>query len=370
MTRIVVAGGGTGGHLYPGLAIARALVKARPSIQPFFVGARRGIERDVLPQTEFPHVLLDLHPLYRPAIWKNWRTIVGGVTAWREMGRLMRREPPAVIVGTGGYAAAIAMAYGVVHRLPIVQQIGDVVPGLTARAFSRWTREAYLNFPEAARVLRAHHEGSLMDTGMPIEPPIVPRPDRRAARVRWGFPAEGGNVLLVYCGSQGSLAVNRVVAEWVAQGLPDDLYLLWTTGRATYADFKHLESPRVRVCDYQSPASAAYAATDLALARAGATTTAELLAWGIPAVLVPLPTAAADHQTTNAEALYAAGAAIHVPQAQLTSHRLDETMRRLLADPAALARLVASAKARARPNAAAEIARHILAVVDSVQSKR
>jgi UDP-N-acetylglucosamine--N-acetylmuramyl-(pentapeptide) pyrophosphoryl-undecaprenol N-acetylglucosamine transferase len=86
--------------------------------------------------------------------------------------------------------------------------------------------------------------------------------------------------------------------------------------------------------------------------------------------LVPLPTAAADHQTTNAEALYAAGAAIHVPQAQLTSHRLDETMRRLLADPAALARLVASAKARARPNAAAEIARHILAVVDSVQSKR
>jgi UDP-N-acetylglucosamine--N-acetylmuramyl-(pentapeptide) pyrophosphoryl-undecaprenol N-acetylglucosamine transferase len=369
MTRIVVAGGGTGGHLYPGLAIARALVKARPSIQPFFVGARRGIERDVLPQTEFPHVLLDLHPLYRPAFWKNWRTLVGGVSAWREIGRLMRREPPAVIVGTGGYAAAITLAYGVVHRVPIVQQIGDVVPGLTARGFSRWTREAYLNFPEAARVLRAHHEGSLMDTGMPIEPPIVPRPDRGMARVRWGFPADGGNVLLVYCGSQGSLAVNRVVAEWVSQGLPKDVYLLWTTGRATYADFKHLESPRVRVCAYQSPASDAYAATDLALARAGATTTAELLAWGIPAVLVPLPTAAADHQTTNAEALDAAGAAIHVPQSQLTPQRLDETIRRLLADPAALARLVAGAEARARPNAAAEIARHILAVVDSVSAK-
>jgi UDP-N-acetylglucosamine--N-acetylmuramyl-(pentapeptide) pyrophosphoryl-undecaprenol N-acetylglucosamine transferase len=365
MTRIVFAGGGTGGHLYPGLAIARAVVAARPSVEPFFIGAQRGIERDVLPKAEFPHVLLDLHPFYRPAIWKNWRTVAGAVTAWREIGELMRREPPAVIVGTGGYAAALTLAYGVVHRLPMVQQIGDVVPGLTARGFSRWTREAYLNFPEAARVLRAHHEGSLIDTGMPIEPPPLPRPDRRAARLRWGFPEEGGSVLLVYCGSQGSLAVNRVVADWVERGLPEDLYLLWTTGRGTYADFKHLESPRVRVRDYQSPASDAYAATDLALARAGATTTAELLAWGIPALLVPLPTAAADHQTTNAVALEQAGAAIHLSQATFTAQRLDETIRRLLADHSALDRLVAGAAARARPNAAAEIARRILAVVDN-----
>ena len=173
-----------------------------------------------------------------------------------------------------------------------------------------------------------------------------------------------GSVLLVYCGSQGSLAVNRVVAAWIEQGLPDGLSLLWTTGRGTYADFKHLESPRVRVCDYQSPASDAYAASDLALARAGATTTAELLAWGIPSVLVPLPTAAADHQTTNAAALEQAGAAIHVPQSQLTAQRLDDTVRGLLTDPAAMARLVAAAAARARPNAATEIARRILAVVD------
>jgi UDP-N-acetylglucosamine--N-acetylmuramyl-(pentapeptide) pyrophosphoryl-undecaprenol N-acetylglucosamine transferase len=366
MTRIVVAGGGTGGHLYPGLAIARALVRVRPSIEPFFIGARRGIERDVLPRTEFPHLLLDLHPLYRPAVWHNWRTLVGAVSAWRAVGQLMRRDPATAILGTGGYAAAITLAYGVVHRIPIVQQIGDVVPGLTARFFSRWTREAYLNFPEAARVLTPHHDGAMVDTGMPIEPPPTPRPDRRAARVRWAFPPDGGSVLLVYCGSQGSLAINRVVADWVTQGLPDGLYLLWTTGRGTYEEFKHLESPTVRVCDYQSPASDAYAAADLALARAGATTTAELLAWGIPAVLVPLPTAAADHQTTNAIALEQAGAAIHVPQAQLSTQRLDHTVRTLLADPVALARLVAGAAVRARPNAAAEIARRILDVVDGI----
>src|SRR6266536_834248 len=113
MTRIVFAGGGTGGHLYPGIAVARALVRARLSIAPFFVGAQRGIERDVLPQTEFPHVLLDLHPLYRTAVWNNWKTLAGALTAWRRIGALVRQQSPALIVGTGGYAAGIMLAYGV-----------------------------------------------------------------------------------------------------------------------------------------------------------------------------------------------------------------------------------------------------------------
>lgn len=368
MTRIVFAGGGTGGHLYPGIAIARALVRVRPSIKPFFVGALRGIERDVLPKTEFPHTLLDLHPLYRAAIWKNGQTLVGAASAWRHIGAMVRHERPALVVGTGGYAAGIMLAYSVVHRIPIVQQAGDSLPGLTARAFARWSREIYLNFPEAARVLTAHHPGSLVDTGAPVEPPPVPRPDRRVARERWGFPTEGGRVLLVYGGSQGSLAINRVLAEWIGRGLPDDLYIIWATGRGTYEEFKQCESPRVRVRDYLAPIGEAYAATDVALARAGAMTTAELFAWGIPALLVPLPTAAADHQTTNAVTLEHAGAAIHMPQSKFTVDHFDETIRHLLADPSVLSTLAAGATRRARPNAADEIARRILALVDQAHS--
>jgi UDP-N-acetylglucosamine--N-acetylmuramyl-(pentapeptide) pyrophosphoryl-undecaprenol N-acetylglucosamine transferase len=335
MTRIVFAGGGTGGHLYPGIAIARALVRADPSIEPFFVGAKRGIERTVLPTTEFPHLLLDLHPLYRSAIWKNMQTIAGAASAWRHIGQMVKAERPALIVGTGGYAAGMMQAYGVAHRIPMVQQAGDSVPGLTARAFARWTREFYLNFPEAAQVLKSANKNSLIDTGAPIEPPPSPRPDRVAARAAWGFPATGGDVLLIYGGSQGSLAINHVVAEWIGQGLPD----------------------------YVAPIANAYAAADIALARAGAMTTAELFAWGIPGVLVPLPTAAADHQTTNAVTLERAGAAIHIPQAQFTVERLDGTIRRLLANPAELEALANGAKKRARPLAAAEIAERILALV-------
>ena len=365
MTRIVFAGGGTGGHLYPGIAIARALVRVRPTIEPFFVGARRGIERDVLPKTEFPHMLLDLHPLYRRAVWNNAKTLAGASSAWGAIGSLVRRERPAVVVGTGGYAAGIMLAYSVVHKIPMVQQAGDSVPGLTARLFSRWSREIYLNFPEAAARLAAHHEGSLVDTGAPIEPPPSPRPDKRSAREAWKFPPAGGRVLLVYGGSQGSLAINRVMAEWIGRGLPNDLYVIWGTGRATYDQFKHCESDRVRVRDYLAPIADAYAATDFALSRAGAMTTAELFAWGIPAILVPLPTAAADHQTTNAQTLERAGAAICISQVHLTIDRLDATVRGLLDAPKTLGDLAANATARARPHAAEEIARRILAIVDA-----
>ena len=363
---MLFAGGGTGGHLYPGLAIARTLVRLDPTVRPIFVGAERGIEKQVLPGTEFPHLLLDLHPLYRARPWENWKTLRGAVSAWRAVGALDRREKPCLVVGTGGYAAGVALAYAVAHRIPIVQQAGDSHPGLTARAFRRWTRETYLAFPEAARVLGGDPE-QLIDTGAPIEPPPSPRPDRRAARSKWGFPADEGRVLLIYGGSQGSRAMNLVVANWVRAGIPEGLHLIWMTGKASFADFVSLDGGRVRVREYLSPIADAYAASDLALVRAGAMTTAELFAWGIPAIVVPLPTAAADHQTHNARALASAGAAVHLPQSQLTVERLDGEVRSLLSDPPKMARLASGASARARPGAAESIARRILSLLDLQQ---
>lgn len=359
---VLFAGGGTGGHLYPGLAIARTLARLDPGVQPIFVGAQRGIERTVLPATGFPHLLLDLHPLYRTTPWENWRTLRGAVSAWRAVDTLVKREQPRLAVGTGGYAAGVALAYAVRHHIPIVQQAGDSHPGITARAFRRWTREYYLAFPEAGRVIGGD-PSRFIDTGAPIEPPPQPLPDRAAARRAWGFPEQGGHVLLIYGGSQGSLAINRVVAEWVSRGLPEHLHLIWMTGRASYSGFAALDGGTVRVREYLSPIANAYAATDLALARAGAMTTSELFAWRIPGVLIPLPTAAADHQTANAKALQAAGAAIDLPQAELTVERLDSTIRALLADPAAMTRLAEGAAARARPHAAETIARRILALI-------
>jgi UDP-N-acetylglucosamine--N-acetylmuramyl-(pentapeptide) pyrophosphoryl-undecaprenol N-acetylglucosamine transferase len=359
--RILFAGGGTGGHLYPGLAIARAVQRLDPGARPYFVGARRGIERDVLPASGFPHRLLDLHPLYRARPWQNWRTLVGFASAWREIGALAREERPAAIVGTGGYAAAATCAWGAVHGVPVTLQEQNSFAGITARLIARFAREIYLGYGEAARSLHPRRGAWMEETGNPIEPPPTPRPSPDAARRAWGFAATG-HVLLITGGSQGARVLNEVVSAWITRGLPDGLQVIWATGKAAFAEYARLESPRVRVRAYLSPIADAYAAADFAVTRAGALTLAELCAWGIPAVLVPLPTAAADHQTANARALAASGAAREVPQRDLDTARLDREVRSLLGDEARLDAMRRAALARGRPDAAETIAKRVLAL--------
>lgn len=360
--RVFFTGGGTGGHLYPALAIARAMVALEPSTRPYFVGAKRGVEREILPGTEFEHVLLELHPLYRGRPWNNWRTVAGLASAWRTLGRTARAERPSVVVGTGGYASGAALAWAVTHRVPIALQEQNSYPGITTRTFSRYAREIYLGYDEARGRLRVREGAWVGETGNPIEPPPVPRPQRAAARARWGFPESGGNVLIVVGGSQGARALNEAVAAWVRRSLPEELHIIWGTGRQQYERYAELESPRVRVVPYLAPITEAYAASDIALTRAGALTLAELCAWGIAPIVVPLPTAAADHQTSNAIALANAGAGVHLSQSELTAETLSAEVAALLHDPARLAQISSAALERARPDAARTIARRLLAL--------
>jgi UDP-N-acetylglucosamine--N-acetylmuramyl-(pentapeptide) pyrophosphoryl-undecaprenol N-acetylglucosamine transferase len=355
---VVFTGGGTGGHLYPALAIARSLVTLRPDVEPFFVGARRGIERTVLPGTGFAHVLLDLHPFYRRAVWRNWLTAHGLLTSWRQLHRTLGSRRPSLVIATGGYASSATLAWSVRQGIPFVLQEQNSIPGQTNRLFSRWARELYLGYPEAAIRLHRRAIARAVHTGNPVEPPPVPRLSRNAARERWGFPS-GAQVLLVFGGSQGSAALNARVDEWIAAGLPASLHLLWATGGAHFDRHVHRASDRVIVRDYLSPIADAYAVADLALTRAGAMTTAELCAWGIPSLLVPLPSAAADHQTANARALDEAGAARWIPERDASAARISSEVRALLEDASALKALAEGARARARTGAASDIATRV-----------
>jgi len=368
--RVIFAGGGTGGHLYPGLAIARALKRADPQIEPFFIGARRGIERDVLPQVGFSFELLDLHPLYRSRPWENWKTIRGAISAWGAIGAEVKSEPPACVVGTGGYAAGLALGYAATHRIPFVLQEQNTFPGITARFFSRYAAQVHLGFPEARTRLRPGKSTKIFDSGNPIDPPPADAFEKATGRAKWGFPPSGGRVLLVYGGSQGSQAMNDVVSRWIDEGLPSGLSIIWATGKANYEKLAHYESGRVKVRAYIAPISEAYRAADFALSRAGAMATAELCAWGIPVIVVPLPTAAADHQTANAKALAAAGAAEMIRQADLNVGTLSARVASLLSDPEKLATMRARSLERARPTAAADIARHILDLIGRQQPRR
>ena len=364
---VVFTGGGTGGHLYPALAIARALVRQRPGTDTLFIGAQRGIERTVLPGTEFRHVLLDLHPLYRSAPWRSWRTVRGLVGSWKRIRDALGGEVPSLVVATGGYASSATLAWCVMHHVPFVLQEQNSVPGQTNRLFSRWAREVYLGYPEAAVRLAGSAISRAVHTGNPVEPPPEPRPSREEGRAGLGI-APRARVLLVFGGSQGSAALNARVDDWIATGLPGDLHVIWATGPAHFTRYAHRASGTVTVRDYLSPIADAYAVTDLALTRAGAMTTAELCAWGIPALLVPLPTAAADHQTANARALADAGAARWIPESEATAARLDAEVRALLRDDDALRTLARGAAARARAGAANDIAGRIVKLLGSAAS--
>ena len=361
MTSVWFAGGGTGGHLYPGLAIARALVRRNPSVQPHFIGALRGIERDVLPTTEFAHTLLDLHPLYRPRVWQNWKTLRGAVGAWGKLAALAVTAPPALVVGTGGYASGLALFWAWRHGVRVVQHMGDAYPGITARLTARFTAQAYLGFPEAAATL-PHSGCAYIDTGNPIEPPPDIHPDAATARAKWRFPPSA-RVLLVFGGSQGARAINQAVAAWVQAGIPRDLCIVWATGKAQFDAFSQFDRADVRVVPYLAPISDAYAASDVALVRAGMMGTSELSAWGIPMILVPLPTAAADHQTRNAQVIARSGAGVLLPQTELSAGRLDDIVRGLLGDSSRLTAMADAARARGRPQAAADIAGRIDALL-------
>ena len=357
---LFIAGGGTGGHLYPGLALADALVAERPDLDIVFIGAQRGIERTVLPGTRWRYTLLDLHPLYRAAPWQNWKTVRGLASAFRQIGALARKHRPIGALGTGGYAAGALLGYARFNRIPYFLQEQNAVAGLTVKFFSAQARTTFLGFPEAVDSLPAAARSRALVTGNPISPPPTPLPDRAAARLAWGFSHDIDRVLLIFGGSQGSRAINDAVAEWLPTRLPSRWGAIWVTGRSEFERMKAMATDRIRVIAYQQPMADAYAAADLAVARAGAMSTAELCAWGIPMVLIPLPTAAADHQTKNAVALAHANAATLIMQSSLASGALQDALGTLSTDNAGLALMAESALKRARIDAAQTIARHIL----------
>jgi UDP-N-acetylglucosamine--N-acetylmuramyl-(pentapeptide) pyrophosphoryl-undecaprenol N-acetylglucosamine transferase len=363
---VLIAGGGTGGHLMPALAIAVRLRELRPDLEPVLIGAERGIEAQLLPGRDFRFHLLPTEPLYRRQWWKNLRWPAIGLRLHRSLGHLFRHEQPVGVLGTGGYASGPVVWTALRYGLPTAIQEQNAFPGLATRLLARRVRQIYLGVPEARQRLRVGPGTEVFDTGNPIPPPEPAR--RHAALARFGLVGEAAPanrpVVLITGGSQGALALNEVVAGWLESSPTPGVTVLWATGRGCYARFAHFHRPPgIQVFDFLDPIADAYAVSDLAVTRAGMMTGAELCAWGVPSILIPLPTAAGDHQRFNAEALAAAGAAEVILQRDLTAARLGEAVAELVRDPRRRAALATQARLRGRPRAADEIAAHLGALV-------
>lgn len=310
--RILFAGGGTGGHLYPALAIARGLESALAprNCEIRFVGSKRGIEYRRREQIGYPLELIPVRPLIRKLTLKNLLFPFALCGALLKSNALMNEFKPDLVVGTGGYVSGPALSRAAARNIPCAIQEQNSYPGLTTRKLADKVDRVYLGFDDARSHLAVGSKA--IHTGNPVRSEIgtVSKQDGRSA-----FELDANRrTVLVLGGSQGARSLNQALQSAIAE-LPEDTQLLWQTGKADFEAVRErlgedrTITERVKMFAFTDKMEHAYAAADIAIARAGALTLAELQEAELPAILIPFPFAAGDHQRKNAESIVKTGAA-------------------------------------------------------------
>ena len=363
MVSILFAGGGTGGHVCPAVAVAQALERLSPGSRVLFLGTGRAVEKRILDKAKMPHTALpsvpatSLRNLPR-ALWAQARGLAKAYVTAREF-------RPDVVLGLGGYASAAGVLAGRALGARVALFEPNATPGRATQFLARAASEVYVHWEEGGRGLRA----PALLTGTPLnEQARAPRTlAKQAARAALGLSPDK-SCLLVIGGSQGARGLNRWVLGSLATRAPGSTTsVVHVSGgedeaalRAAYAR----AGVEARVAAFLDDVGTAYRAADLAVCRSGAATLAELAAEGLPALLVPLPTSALDHQRANARAFQVRGGGRFLEESELTAHTFEQALA-TAGDAPLLLEMSATLAEQARPDAADEVARRLLALAGS-----
>jgi UDP-N-acetylglucosamine--N-acetylmuramyl-(pentapeptide) pyrophosphoryl-undecaprenol N-acetylglucosamine transferase len=343
--RAILAGGGTGGHVIPALAIANELKKSYGA-EVLFIGTARGIENRLVPAAGYPLQLVRVGALKNVSLMTRARTAFDLPRAVWDAGRMLNEFAPDVVIGVGGYASGPAMLAAVVKHIPTLAFEPNVVPGFANRVVARFVSGAAVHFEETAKYFRRAEV-----TGVPVRQAFFEIQAKRG-----GVPT-----VLVFGGSQGAHAINEAMIRCLPElrRQAPGIHIIHQTGERDYNDalaaYRGL-GESAEVSKFIEDMPAAFARADLLVCRSGASTVAEITAAGKPAIFVPFPRAADDHQRVNAEALARVGAAVVVEESRLEGVWLAETIAALLSDPRRLQAMSAAARGLAHPNAARDIA--------------
>ncbi|HEX6790765.1 MAG TPA: undecaprenyldiphospho-muramoylpentapeptide beta-N-acetylglucosaminyltransferase [Candidatus Krumholzibacteria bacterium] len=363
--RIIVAGGGTGGHVYPGIAIVEALAGMTP-VESLFVGAQGGVEQGIFERAALAHSLLPGYGLRRASIARKLASPLMLASGVVRALRLVRDFRPDVVLGTGGYASATMVIASVLARIPRVLQEQNSVPGLVNRRLASRASLVLLGYQESKQWLPARVSARVV--GNPIR--RLPRATREEASGFFGLDASLPTVLVVG-GSRGAHSLNLAGADAAARlvGMRDVQFII-LAGRADRAEVEKRtgSSPRVRVLEYLDEVHFAYSLADVAVARSGASSVFELALFGVPAIFVPYPYAADAHQESNAAPLVKAGAALSVRDADLNGDALAGMLGALIDAPEKRAAMSKAMRAWSKPDAAADSARAILEIAKKKES--
>ena len=360
--RILFACGGTGGHVYPALAIADAVRTRNEQAAIAFAGTRDHLEWKAVPRAGYAIHPITVSGLHRELSMRTLRFPFKLARGLIQSHRLVGDFDPDVVVGTGGYVAGPVLWAASLRGRPTIVQEQNAYAGLTNRLLARRARRIHIAFPEARDYLPP---GRCVLSGNPTREELR-RADRLEAREALGIPRDA-LLLFVFGGSLGSHAINAAIEKrWEAWRAVDGLHLLWQTGEQYYEDIDR-RTPnvdQVKLEPYVERMDLAYAAADLVVSRAGAITCSELMVTGTPSILVPSPNVAEDHQTKNAKSMADHGAALLLPESQLEA-RIPGHVRALLQDNARRKAMSNAARALARPEAADVIAQDVLTLAGS-----
>ena len=343
--RAILAGGGTGGHVIPALAIANQLKKSYDA-EVLFIGTARGIENRLVPAAGFPLQLVRVGALNNVSLATRLKTAFALPRAIWSAAGMLNEFAPDVVIGVGGYASGPAMLAAIVKHIPTLAFEPNVVPGFANRMVAKFVSAAAVHFEETAKYFRRAEV-----TGVPVRHAFFDIAPKR----------DGAPTVLVFGGSQGAHAINEAMIRCLPElrRQAPGVRIIHQTGERDYNDAlaAYREAGEsAEVFKFIDDMPAAFARADLVVARSGASTVAEIAAAGKPAVFVPFPRAANDHQRVNAEAFARAGAAVVVEESKLDGVWLAETIAALLQDPARLQNMSAAARSLAHPNAAQDIA--------------
>ena len=347
--RVLIAGGGTGGHIIPALAVAHELV-ARHGAEVLFVGTARGMEIRLVPEAGFNLRLVDVGPLKNVSLLTRLRTLLELPRSISACKRLIREFKPSVVFGVGGYASGPAMAAALRLKIPTMDFEPNAMPGLANRLVGKKVQAAAVNFPSACQWFN-----NCEVTGIPVRPEFF----------HLELPTAPNPHLLVFGGSQGARIFNENVPRMIGallEAVPGLTVLHQSGVRHAATTFEAYvatgaDPDRWQVRPFLDDMPACFARANLVMARSGASSVAELAAAGKPALLIPFAAAADDHQKRNAEEMVNAGAAVMLQESDLTEQgKLLEALTGLLGDPARLAAMAAAARTQAHPGAAERIA--------------
>lgn len=363
--KVILSGGGTGGHIYPALTIADQIKKLCPDADISFVGTRQGLEKDIIPRYGYPLQFIEVAGFKRSLSFDTLRSAGKLFTGLCDAYKIIKEQRPDLVIGTGGYVCGPIVLLAALHNIPCCIQEQNAMPGVTNKILARYVRKVFLGYKEAGKYF--HGKAELVYTGNPIRSEILEHTRQEAVK-ELGLDPEK-KTILVSGGSRGARSINQAMMEAeLALSGRHEVQVLHATGDVNYEQYMEAVRKRGGVADniiikpYLHNMPVALAAADLAVFRAGAIGLAELTAKGVPAVLVPYPYATANHQEFNARAVEARGAAQVILDKELTGERILEAIEHLLLHEKDLEKMQAAAKALGQPQAAKTIAEQALAL--------